>query len=131
MMTVRPYFDSDYPLASEWWQAHGWPAVPRGLIPVVGVAVEINGSPAAMGWLKLESSTSIGMMEWVVSNPKNSPRDSVKAIREVTESIKACAKAQGRTALFTYCKQPSLARSYERSGFQITDKDMIHLVCPL
>lgn len=130
-MKVRPYQASDYPLASEWWKAHGWGSVPECFLPVVGIVVEINDTPAAMAWIKQENSTPIAMMEWLVTNPDNHPKNSLRAIREVTESVKACAKAMGRTTLFTYCKQPSLARAYEKAGFLQTDSAMIHLVCQL
>ena len=129
MITVRPYQAGDYETASAWWVAHGWPAVPVQFLPVVGVVVMVDEVPAAMAWLKQENSTPIAMMEWLVTNPANHPKDSVRAIKEAIESMKAVCVATGRTALFTFCKQPSLARAYEKSGFSRSDDGMIHLVC--
>lgn len=131
MMTARPYFGTDYPTVEDWWIGHGWPAIPQGFLPTVGIVIEKEGKPVAAGWIKLESSTPMAMLEWCVSDPRASGRDVFAAISQLVESAKASAKAMGRTALFTYCKQESLARLYERGGFERSDSEMIHLVCNL
>lgn len=131
MMGIRPYRAGDYATASAWWRGHGWEPVPEQFLPVLGVVVLVDDVPAAMAWLKQENSTPIGMMEWLVTNPDNAPRDSVRAHKQAVEAIKDVCKATGRTTLFTFCKQPSLARAYERCGFTRSDDGMIHLVCNL
>ena len=131
MIKAHPFKESYYKTACEWWEGHGWDAVPQVFLPVVGFVIEDDGIPRCMAWLKQENSTPIAMLEWLVTNPENTPRQTMRAIKAVTGTARDCAKAMGRVALFTYCKQPSLARVYENSGFQQTDSGMIHLTMPL
>lgn len=132
MISARPfYFAKDYDMLCSWWKSHGWDAVPAAFLPAVGIVITDGEKDLAAGFLKMETTTPIGMLEWSVTNPENAGRESIKALAELMESAKVAAKAMGRTVLFTYCKQPSLARLYEKAGFQTTDKEMIHLVCNL
>ena len=43
--------EADYPMICEWWTAHGWPAVPRDMLPKLGCIVELDGVPKAAAWL--------------------------------------------------------------------------------
>lgn len=131
MIQGRPYYGTDYEMVSDWWKDHGWPSVPVSMLPATGVVIEIEGKPAAAGWLKLESTTPLAMPEWLVTNPKLSARHAVAALAELLEQLKAIAKAQGRTHLFAAVHQQSLAKLYVKKGFEISDREMIHLVCPL
>lgn len=131
MIQGRPYYGTDYPMVCDWWISHGWPPVCQTFLPAVGVIIELDGKPVAAGWLKMESTTPLAMPEWLVTNPENRDRDSIHALSELLEQLKAIAKAQGRTQLFAACKQDSLARLYCRHGFTKSDSEMIHLVCPL
>lgn len=132
MMTARPYYGTDYPTVSGWWESHGWGAVPEAFLPTNGLIVEdADGVALAAGFLKLESSTPMAMLEWCVANNENKPRVSVEALAFLVGAARTMAKAMGRTTLFTYCKQQSLAKLYEKCGFQRSDTEMIHLVCNL
>ena len=131
MISVRPYKAADYDMVSGWWKAHGWEAMSPTFLPVVGIVIEDNGVPRCAVWIKQENSTPIAMMEWLVTNPENTGKQSMRAISQAVHACRDCAKAMGRTALFTYCKQQSLARIYEREGFTLSDKEMIHLVMKL
>lgn len=131
MILGRPYYGTDYEMVSGWWEGHGWPSIAQAILPATGVIVEVDGIPAAAGWLKLESTTPLGMTEWLVTNPKLSARPAVLALAELLEQLKAIAKAQGRTHLFAAVHQESLAKLYVKKGFEVSDREMIHLVCPL
>lgn len=131
MIQGRPYYGTDYGMVSGWWEGHGWPSAPQIALPATGVVIEIDGNPAAAGWLKLESTTPLAMPEWLVSNPNLSARHAVAALAELLEQLKAIAKAQGRTHLFAAVHQESLARLYVKKGFEVSDREMIHLVCTL
>ena len=113
---------------SEWWDGHGFPAVPLEILPRLGIIAEINGSPIGAAWLYMDNSSGVCMMEWTVTNPANNPRDSLRAISALTEFLKADAKSNGYTVILTTCKQQSLARVHERNGFTKTDDGMIHLI---
>lgn len=131
MIQARPYKAEDYAMVSAWWGSHGWPSVPAEFLPVVGIIIEDEGVPRCAVWIKQENSTPIAMMEWLVTNPDNTGKQSMRVISHAVASCRDCCKAMGRTALFTYCKQPSLSRIYQREGFELSDEGMIHLLMKL
>lgn len=119
--------ETDYPVVSEWWKAHGWPSVPQAMLPKLGIMVERNGDPCLAGWLYMDNSCGVSMLEWVVSNPETPPRDVLRSIEHLTCAIKLCAAQNGYHSMLTSCKQESLARAYEKNGFTRTDDSMKHL----
>lgn len=118
----------DYPMVSKWWISHGWNAVPIGVLPKLGVVSEMDGQPIAAGWLYMDNSIGVSMLEWMVANPDAKPKSVYRAIKSIVEFLKNHAKQLGYAVMLTTCKQESLARVYEKTGFQRTDCEMIHLV---
>lgn len=128
MIQLRPYVDTDYPMLLEWWAGHSWPSIPASVLPALGMIAENDGNPVAAAWCYLDNSRPVGFMEWIVTNPANSPRLSAQALCHVISGLQAAAKQIGYQAIFTSCRQESLARLLERSGFVRTDSDVIHLL---
>ena len=93
-MTVRAFLPKDYEAVSEWWQKHGWSPVPLGMLPC-GVVVENK----AAGFLYQDKDVPYGMVEWVVANPENTPRESFKAIDLILKELIAMAKIKNLIAL--------------------------------
>jgi hypothetical protein len=118
----------DYPIVSQWWINHGWSAVPLGVLPKLGIVAELGGEPVAAGWLYMDNSIGVSMLEWVVANPEAKPRSVYKSIKAIVEFLKGQAMAFGYAVMLTTCKQESLARIYEKTGFHRTDSEMIHFV---
>lgn len=114
---------TDHDEFSRWWVAHGWPIIPKEMLPPTGfVAYKETGMKAA-GWLLIDANVPIGCMEWIVTNPDNTPRESLVAIKTVVEQIKLIADEIGIKAIFTTVSNDALARVYESSGFIVTDKN--------
>lgn len=112
-------------MLASWWVGHGWPAVPLQVLPPLGV---ILGNDAA-GWLYMDNGgTGVAMLEWLVTNPEAKPMQAAKSLVKVVEFLKSEAKRMDYGAILTTCRQPSLARLLERSGFSKTDENMIHLM---
>jgi hypothetical protein len=120
--------ETDYGTVESWWIGHGWPAVPRGVLPRLGVMALFEGSPVACGWLYMDNSIGVSMLEWMVSNPSANPRHVLKGIKAIVEFLKDQAREMNYTVMLTTCKQESLAKVYEKTGFRKTDSEMIHLV---
>jgi hypothetical protein len=120
--------DADYPTVQQWWIDHGWNAVPLAVLPKLGVMAEMDGTPVAAGWLYMDNSIGVSMLEWMVANPDAKPKAVYKSIKTIVEFLKTRAKDMGYSVMLTTCKQESLARVYEKTGFQRTDSEMIHLV---
>jgi hypothetical protein len=127
-MNTRLYMPSDYPVLAPWWPAHGWPAVSQAILPKCGVIVEEEGKPLAVAWLYMDNSVGVSMMEWTVTNPENSAKQSLSALKVLIGAVRMLAKEFDYGVMLTSVKQPSLCRLYERCGFQKTDEGMSHLV---
>lgn len=131
MATKGPLFmltDDLYPLVCEWWQGHGFPAIPRRRLPPVS-AIHTGG---AFGCLYMDNGgTGVAMMEWLVTDPAATARDAYRALCGVVEFLKATALEHDYDMILTTCRQPSLANLLERMGFTKSDKGMIHLFANL
>jgi hypothetical protein len=124
----RIWKPEDYPMLKSWWEAHGWPSVPETRLPPLGIIYD----DTAAGWLYMDNGGSgVAMIEWLVTNPGARPLAAAKAITNVVTALKAEAARMDYAIALTTCRQPALARLLERSGFIVTDKEMIHLVSPL
>jgi len=132
-MKVRIFQASDYPEISRWWEAHGWPALPLAILPPLSVVVEADdgrGLCAAFAYMD-NGGTGVAMIEWIVTAPENSPRESWRAIGTALDFLKGELKSLGYGCALTTCRDESLARVIERAGFQRTDGTMIHLLTNL
>jgi hypothetical protein len=128
-MKTRLYAPEDYPVFAAWWPAHGWPAVPVIILPKCGVVVESDeGTPRAVAWLYMDNSVGVASMEWTVTNPENTPKQSFAAVSILVGAIKCLAIEFDYGVVITSAKQDSLVRTYERTGFTKTDEGMTHLV---
>lgn len=120
---------TDYPIIAKWWEAHGWTSVPSQMLPPLGVVAFNSAHDCAAGWLYMDNGNSgVSMLEWLVSNPKISARESMRGIKAVTDFLGQAASEMGYSVMITTCRQESLARLHERNGFARTDEGMIHLV---
>lgn len=112
-------------MLTSWWQGHGWPPVIKRVLPPLGVIY----ADTAAGWLYMDNGgTGVAMMEWLVTNPNAKPLDAARALRKVVAFLKSEAKRMAYPIILTTCRQPSLARLLGRDGFEVSDKEMIHLI---
>jgi hypothetical protein len=91
----------------------------------------LNEKPIASGWLYMDNSVGVSILEWMVANPKANPKAVYRSIKAIVEFLKNQAKEMNYTVMLTTCKQESLAKVYEKNGFLRTDSEMIHLMQPL
>jgi hypothetical protein len=121
--------ETDYPVVSGWWEAHGWPEpLLLAMIPKLGIMVERNGEPCLAGWVYMDNSCGVSMLEFVVGNPATPPRDVLRSIEHLTAAARMCASQNGYSIMLTYCKTMSLAKAFQKNGFKLTDDGMKHLV---
>lgn len=132
MIQLREYQKSDYPILVEWWRGHGWSAVPESVLPKLGVVVcereGVRDDPVCAGFLYMDNSVGVCWLEWIVSNPYASGFSVARGITELNRFMEGRAKEMGYGAMLTCCRQASLARFYERAGFQKTDSGVTHLI---
>lgn len=120
--------ERDYPVVATWWSGHGWDAVPLIMLPKLGAIAEIGDEPFAAGWLYMDNSCPVCMLEWLVADPKASSIKTVKALHRICDFMSIHAKELGYSAMLTTCKQESLVRFHTKRGFTRTDLNMTHLV---
>ena len=118
-----------YEIVCEWWTAHGFPPVPVEALPSLGViAADDDLDGKAAGWLYMDNSSTVAMMEWLVVNPNATPKESLTALKTVIEFLKTEAGHMGYKTILTTCRQNGLAKVAEKLGFTRTDEGMIHLI---
>ena len=132
---IRPYVPEDYPMLSEWWRGHKWEAVPEAILPGLGViaySTEHDGKkedfPLCSAFLYMSNSNGVSWMEWLVVNPRAKGMEAIKSINVVVGFLGEEAGRLGYGVMLTACRQQSLARIYEKSGFQVTDNNVTHML---
>ena len=128
-MNVREFnAEADYSMLAAWWKAHGWPALPVAILPRLGIVVEHCGVPICAGFLYMDNSVGVSMLEWTTTNPDAPLKAIPTAIRVLTDFMAERAQEMNYGLMLTTCRQPALARIYEKNGFERTDEAVIHLV---
>ena len=127
-MNCRRAMLSDYDEIASWWEAHGWSAVPKDILPY-GWIVEEGGKRLCAGFLYIAGNAPVGYLEYLVSNPSNTQKESFKSIDFVLEEILKFAKYSLIQCLFCRIveKSKGLEKMYARHGFKTGDvvRDMI------
>ncbi len=119
-MNCRRALHTDYEELCRWWEAHGWDAVPEAILPF-GLVAEKDGEIKAAGFLYVAGNAPVGYLEYVVSNPDNSARESYEAIDLVLGELMKQVKYNMLLACFARMAQDPLGRLYEKHGFFIGD----------
>ncbi len=131
ILQVRPFLkgSDDYSMVSKWWEIHKWKTVSPEFLPVLGNVVFDSDSnkQLAAGWCYLDSSSLVAMIEWVVVNPENRPKESYLAIIHLLKSLKETAQKLGYKFIFTTSENKSLIKLIEKTGFTKSDKNVTHL----
>lgn len=120
--------EKDYDMLVAWWKGHGWTALPKAALNTLGVICAVDGVDTCAAFLLMSNSTGVAMLEWLVTNPEANVRAAYLAIPTVTAFIEGEAARNNYGVLLTACRQPSLVRMYERSGFQVTDTGVTHMI---
>jgi len=121
---------AQYSMCKDWWTGHGWAPVPAQLLPSLGVIVgsDDDRKGHCAGFLYMDNSSPVAMMEWVVTNPQNTPRESLGSISMMVDFLKIEAKALGYDVIMTGTKVDGLIKLYMKRGFTKTDEGMTHLI---
>lgn len=129
IIDIRGENASLYATFEQWWKAHKWPGVPLAMLPKCGVLVETeDGRGLAVGWLYMDNSVGVSWMEWVVTNPENTAKESFLSVAMLIQSLREVAASLDYGVMLTACRQPALVRLYEKNGFTKTDDNVSHLL---
>lgn len=127
-MNLREYTPDDHPTLTAWWKAHGFPQLPPAILPKLGIIVEHDCAPVVAAWLYMDNSVGVCMLEWLTTNPDAPLKVIPTAIRVLVDFMWERANAMDYGVMLTTCRQPALARVYEKNGFLRTDDSVIHLL---
>lgn len=128
MLSSRLITDDDYASARDWWSGHHHPDIPQELLPKCGVVIMKDGKPVAMGWLNLDNSTGVSMLNFIVTNPENAPTLSTVAIKLLADSASQVANELGYGIMMVTATK-GISALLKRSGFaQVSDVPHYHLI---
>jgi hypothetical protein len=120
-MHLKNFQPEQYELVANWWDAHGWHAVPQEFLSKTGLMIfDDDNIPRAAVWL-YRTDSPVMMGEWLVVNPDNTPRESYTAIKELLENMKLIAESTG-AYLMTFLQNESLVKNFQKQGFHIEEK---------
>ena len=125
-MNCRRAMKTDYEEICRWWVAHGWEPVPMPFLPV-GFVIEHDGILKCAGFLYMDKTAPIGMLEWVVSNPDNAGTESYRSLDLLLGEITKFAKYNLIGAVYSKLVHKPLEHLYNKHGFISGDtcvKDM-------
>lgn len=128
MTEVKQIDDELYDVICGWWRDHGWPVLPKELLPKHGYIVVLDGRPVIAGFLYKDVTASFGMIEWIVADPKSTRDDRDKCFPSLIEKLLSSATECGVKLLVTTAIHKSLIGRLEKSGFVI-DYDGITQLC--
>jgi hypothetical protein len=129
LIDIRGADTALYSTFEMWWKAHGWPGVALPILPKCGIMVQAdNGNALAVGWLYMDNSVGVAMLEWVVTNPDATAKQSYLAIAMLVQSAREVARTLDYGVILSTARQQSLARCLQKNGFIQTDTGMTHLI---
>lgn len=126
-MNIRLFQSDDYPTVSDWWNGHGWPAVPENMLPKLGVIAEDEGEGIAAAWLYMDNSVGVCWLAWFVGNPDATGKEIIQANRIICQFLEEEALRMDYGVMMTTCRQDSLSKLYQKNGFKRADAGVIHL----
>jgi hypothetical protein len=130
ILEIRPIdLETEYDIFKKWWKAHGWDAVAPAVLPNFGYVVcdSDSGRMFAAGWAYMDKNTPIGFIEWLVTNPDNSPRESIKTLKVIIDGMTKMFERSGKLAVLVSTKSEGLVKLFKKAGYSVTDSGMTHL----
>lgn len=130
MLQARAYSDADYECLASWWEAWGWPALPKEALPEIGVVVEsIDGESKrkiCAGFVYKTDST-LCWIEWIISDKNYRESDRKEAMLLLIKSLTQAAKELGYKVAFTSVVSKHLIEKYKSMGFSVDSEGMTNL----
>jgi hypothetical protein len=128
-LTVRNIEKGDLWKIQWWWPAHNWgDGPPPAILPDDGAIAELNGGPTAAAFLYLGFNSKCAWLEFLVTNPHNSPRVSAKSLKLVIQHLLDVASKNGVLMVYSSLKNRGLIKMYEKFGFVQGDTGCTEMV---
>lgn len=103
--------NKDYPTLQRWFKEHNWESpIPKNVLPKLGIIVE---DVCAAG-LHFDSSSKLGVMYGIFSNPNVSKLTLFKEMKNCIEGIKELGIKKKLNYIYTITGEKSLHKLYEK-----------------
>ena len=113
---------SQYSILDEWARARGSTAIPKDIIPKLSLIVVDGDEYRAFTSLYMDNSIGVAMMLWTTTNPKNTPKQSKRALDYLLTAAKKALAEHGYFVLMTATGVRSISRFLRKDGFKILEK---------
>jgi hypothetical protein len=122
--TVREYVKGDSLMVSQWWADHDQGMFPEALLPPVGIVVEHGGEPIAAIWLYMAVGIGVCWLEYPVSRPGISLKDSTVAFGLAIRALEKVAKTHDYGVMLAHTL-PGIARVMRSFGFRSENRKKV------
>ena len=119
-MKIKLIDSDDYMLIRKWWEKHEWEPVHPYLLSDTGYLILDEDMPIVAGWYGKTNSLT-ALIEWVVKNPKAQPKQFVKALSLLCETIEDLAKGDGFKMVLTFLENDKLKKFMKRRKYESGD----------
>ena len=120
----RALKEEDYSLLEKWWEAWGWPAVSKDVLPdngTGGVMVEYKGKPIVAGFIYWSNSGMV-WFDWVISDHEGNKRARPLAIKHLIETVELLVEDAGKKCIMSISRSNSLLKIHEKLGWTVDEK---------
>ena len=120
IIKIKLIDSDDYILIRKWWEAHDWEPVHPYLLSNTGLMIFDEDLPIVAGWYGKTNSLT-ALVEWVVKNPEAKPKQFIKALSLLCETIEDLAKGDGYKMLLTFLEHNKLKKFMKRRKYKSGD----------
>jgi hypothetical protein len=125
------YEATDYDLVEAWYIAHDRRPCPAEWLPANGFIATLNDEPVAILFLYVDVTSSVGIVEWMVTRPGLSVKETRAAIRYLIEDpITERALELGCVALTCFAFKAT-AREAEKCGWTVDHREVFNMSKPI
>ena len=119
-MKIKLIDSDDYMLIRKWWEKHEWEPVHPYLLSDTGYLILDEDTPIVAGWY-VKTNGLTALVEWIVKNPKAQPKQFIKALSLLCETIEDIAKGDGFKMVLTFLENDKLKKFMKRRKYKSGD----------
>ena len=126
-LNIRMLKDSDWDTLVEWWNAWGWPIMPKDMLPdngKGGIMIEHKDQKIVAGFLYWSNSKLV-WLDWIISNPNANKKIRKQAIEKLITTAEKMVKEAGSKYIMSISRSNSLLKTHEKLKWSI-DKTSSH-----
>jgi hypothetical protein len=122
---VREYDAArDAAMVEDWWSHHNDNPFPSDLLPPAGAIIECDGVPYAACWLYMAVGVGVCWLEWPVSAPGLSLRQSREAFTQLVDAMALLARSHNYPLMIANTLPP-IARIMKGMGFTVENRTKV------